>query len=255
MKKNWLTLLLSLSLILLSVSVSLADPSQLLIARTAAGALWTKTCTGTTCSEWGPISGVLAMDPTLIWDQSTAKYYLYGIVSSGQVWRSTFNADGTFNDDWVWSGGASSSPIIAAAGGRWNNFNASGQTSEAITLSGTSVTNVKSIHLYAPGFGFFLCTASGDVEHYRASTSGYTFANLYLTATSGGTATTHQASELPPGSPAGYTHFPYAFQRWFTASAAGDHTYYLTAEAGLATGSIIQVNDTMVSCQYFPYSY
>ena len=196
------------------------------------------------------------MDPALVWDNDTARWYLYGVVSNGTIWRATFDADGTFNNDWTQAGGSSSSPIIAASGGRFQNFNASNGgavPTVSVELTGT-VANIKSIEIYCPSNGFVVVTATGQIEHHRSSTSGEVWSRFYLTDTSGGTATAWNTTSIANG--AGDTNFPFAISKWFSCSQ-GSHTYYLTGEeggGGAATATTTVYNATIVA-QFFPYSY
>lgn len=255
MMKKGLIRILSLCLVLLSFSISFAaDPSGLIIVRASDNSLWKATCDGLTCTDFTNFPGMFGSQPAVYWDENIQRYVLWGRATDSTIWRSTFDRLGIFNNDWVSIPGLTASPLGAAGGGVTNTFSGSGQVHASITLSGSSVTNIKSVNAYAPWDGFFLCTASGGITHYRSSTSGTTYTRLYLTTTSGGTATTVQISELSGGAAAGYTHFPYAFQRWFSASP-GHTLFYVTAEAGLFSGSSITVDDTMLSCQYFPYGF
>ncbi len=117
MKKNWGALiLLSLCFILLTASVSFADVAQLLATLDSYGRPWVRACNGTLCGNWILISGVLSEQPTVVWDQYTGRYYLYGIVSNGNIWVTSFNASGVWNNDWTQTGGSSAYPISAASG-------------------------------------------------------------------------------------------------------------------------------------------
>jgi hypothetical protein len=71
-----------------------------------------------TCSSWTQISGRFSVQPTLTWDPSIQKYILIGIGNNlTSIWRSTFNGEGTWNNDWENITGASPSPVAVAGGG------------------------------------------------------------------------------------------------------------------------------------------
>ncbi len=93
-------------------------PSNLSVARGANGALWAQVCQGTTsCGDWTKITGSFSAAPTLTWDPSIQKYILMGIGTNGtSIWKATFEADGTWNDDWALQPGSSPTPVAVAAG-------------------------------------------------------------------------------------------------------------------------------------------
>jgi len=93
--------------------------SSLTVVRHSDNTLWAMTCEGTSyCSSWTQISGKFSVQPTLTWDPSIQKYILMGIGNDGEsIWRSTFNADGTWNPDWIKIWGESPSPVAVAGGG------------------------------------------------------------------------------------------------------------------------------------------
>jgi hypothetical protein len=58
------------------------------------------------------------VQPTLTWDPSIQRYILIGIGNNQtSIWRSTFEADGTWNNDWTLITGASPSPVAVVGGG------------------------------------------------------------------------------------------------------------------------------------------
>jgi len=93
--------------------------SSLTVVRHSDNTIWAMACEGTSsCSSWTPISGMFSVQPTLTWDPSIQKYILMGIGNDqASIWRSTFNADGTWNNDWTKITGASPSPVAVAGGG------------------------------------------------------------------------------------------------------------------------------------------
>ncbi len=93
--------------------------TNLTVVRHVDNTLWSMACEGTgTCSSWTAISGRFSVQPTLTWDPSIQKYLLIGIGNDqASIWRSTFNADGSWNSDWTKIPGASPSPVAVAGGG------------------------------------------------------------------------------------------------------------------------------------------
>jgi len=255
MEKNWGTLLsLSLAFILLTASISLADVSQLLATRDAYGRPWVRACNGTVCSDWTPLSGILAEQPTVVWDEDDQKYYLYGIVSDGTIWRCSFSPGGVWANDWVNTGGSSAYPIAAASGGRYNVFNVSQTSTGAVTqLNPTTATNIVTLtNVLAPDDGSVVCQGSGVVGQTRSSSTGTSGSRIYISTTPGGTASFYVFTEFPSGTPTGDTSVPFAVTRSFNVTA-GDYNYYLT---GMETGTAASTTDTNVynaalTCQYF----
>jgi hypothetical protein len=98
--------------------------TNLTVVRHSDNTIWKMACGGTeVCSEWTKIGGKYAVQPTLTWDPSIQKYILIGIGNNKtSIWRSTFEADGTWNNDWTQITGASPSPVAVAAGG-FNTLN------------------------------------------------------------------------------------------------------------------------------------
>lgn len=93
--------------------------TNLTVVRHADNTLWKMTCDGTSnCSAWTRIRGGFSSPPTLTWDPAINKYILMGIGNNGSdIWRSTFNADGTWNNDWTKLTGGSPSPVAVSGGG------------------------------------------------------------------------------------------------------------------------------------------
>jgi len=93
--------------------------TNLTVVRHGDNTIWSMACEGTgTCSQWTQIGGKFSVQPTLTWDPSIQKYILMGIGNDrASIWRSTFNADGTWNNDWIKITGASPSPVAVAGGG------------------------------------------------------------------------------------------------------------------------------------------
>jgi hypothetical protein len=98
--------------------------TNLTVVRHSDNTIWKMTCEGTsTCSGWTQIQGKFSVQPTLTWDPSIQKYILIGIGNNlTSIWRSTFEADGTWNSDWTLITGASPSPV-GVVGGGFNTLN------------------------------------------------------------------------------------------------------------------------------------
>ncbi len=101
--------------------------TTLTVVRHSDNTIWKMTCEGTSnCSVWTQIGGALSAAPTLTWDPEIQKYILIGIGNDGSsIFRSTFEADGTWNNDWVMIGsGATGSPSpVAVTVGGFNKLN------------------------------------------------------------------------------------------------------------------------------------
>ena len=96
--------------------------TNLTVVRHSDNTLWKMTCNGTSdCSAWTQFGGGFSNQPTLTWDQILNKYILIGIGNNqSNIWRSTFNEDGTWNNDWTLIGtGATGSPSPVAASGAY----------------------------------------------------------------------------------------------------------------------------------------
>jgi hypothetical protein len=106
---------------MMALAVTVFCQTNLTVVRHPDNTIWMLTCEGDGwCSPWTKIGGGFSTQPTLTWDPTIQKYLCTGIGNNGSnVWRTTFNADGTWNNDWVLIGtGATGSPSpVASAGG------------------------------------------------------------------------------------------------------------------------------------------
>jgi hypothetical protein len=120
MKNHTLGIFVVLGLLLGTVTVG--AQTNLTVVRHSDNTLWKMTCDGTEdCSAWTQIPGWFSVQPTLTWDAAIQKYILIGIGTNlSSIWRSTFNEDGTWNNDWTKLTGTSPSPVAVAAGGSTN---------------------------------------------------------------------------------------------------------------------------------------
>lgn len=254
-KRNLISIiLLTFALMFTCFTISFAEPSGLIVVRASDDTLWKATCDGTTCTAFTSFPGLFGSQPTVYWDENIQRYVLWGRASNNTIWRSTFTRTGTFNNDWVQIPGLTPSPIGAGGGGITNNFVGSGQ-SGSVELTST-ITNIKSVDVNTPWDGFVVCNVSGQLHFSRSSTSGTSYAIIYITQTSGGSSSTYSAADLPSGTPTGVTSFPFAFQRWFSVSP-GEEVFYATGVEGgsAAATTTTTMYDTLLNCQYQPYSY
>lgn len=116
MKKVTLSVLVCLSTLVFTASAF--AQTNLSVVRRDDDTLWKMTCDGTApCSGWTQINGLYSVQPTLTWDPSIGRYILIGVGhNQTSIWKATFNADGSWNNDWMLLPGASSSPVAEAAG-------------------------------------------------------------------------------------------------------------------------------------------
>jgi len=259
MKKKGVIFILSLALIILSVSISLAaDPSELIVIRASDNSLWKATCSGLTCTNFTLISGQFTSQPAVIWDVNLQRYVLWGRGLDGSVWRSTFNYVGGFNNDWAIAiPGSTANPPGAAGGGLSQNtwFTNPDWTPTELT---STLANLNYNWVWCPWDGIVFATTSGTVDHNRASATGSNFSRIYLSETSGGTATTWAFTDLPSGQPVGHSSFPFSLSKAFSCPTSGGAKYvYVTGEegGGAAATTTTYAYGTTIFLQYVPYSY
>jgi len=101
------------------MAVTVFGQTNLTVVRHSDNTLWAMTCEGDgVCSGWTKITGKFSVQPTLTWDPALGKYILIGIGNNQtSIFRGTFEADGTWNNDWTLVTGTSPSPVAVAAGG------------------------------------------------------------------------------------------------------------------------------------------
>jgi parallel beta-helix repeat protein len=121
MSRKWVGLIVLLVILAGAAAGWAQNPTNLTVIRKADNTIWKRTCNGTSsCSDWVKIGGKFAVQPTLTWDESIQKYILVGIGNDKtSIWRSTFEGDGTWNNDWTpitGSSGGSPSPVAIAGG-------------------------------------------------------------------------------------------------------------------------------------------
>lgn len=193
MKKFFLIKFFFFFLFYLGVNNVFADsPNQLIVVRSPNDELFKMVCYNTpssvNCSSWEMIPGLFSSQPTLVWDNDIGKYILWGVNSSGQIWSSTFDPDGTFNNDWVLLSGSSPSPVAAASAPSAANNTGYSHTENDTTLTATDQL-ILSTTVKCPYDGVVVARASGNV-YFTGSGTGS--ARLYL---SDGTNTYYQWSQ------------------------------------------------------------
>ena len=164
MRKRNLALRIVLSLVFVA---TLALPcwaggstTQLHIGRASDGSLWKMTCAGLTCSGFSSFPGNFASQPSVIWDEAIKRFVLIGVASNGSIWRSTFDANANFQNDWVNMPGAVASPLGSASGDLYESQVWSSSTN-VTTLIGTDCTNYSggSVTVDAPSIGVVVVEA------------------------------------------------------------------------------------------------
>jgi parallel beta-helix repeat protein len=151
---------LTVGVLVMAVAVMGWAQTNLTVIRKSDSSIWTRTCDGTSnCSDWFPITGKFAVQPTLTWDPSIQKYILIGIGNNLiSIWRTTFDANGTWDGAWTnitGTSGGSPSPVGIAGGAlrpKTTTVNCPGdslqdavdaaQTGDVINVTGTCDENV-----------------------------------------------------------------------------------------------------------------
>lgn len=258
MKKRWLVISIPLLGLLGASGSFAAEPDQLIVVRSSDNTLWKATCTALVCSSFSKIPGLFLSQPTVTWSEHVQRWFVWGTGTDSRVWRASFDRLGAFLNDWsVPVAGSTPSPPAAAGGGISQNAWFTSPNTTSIELTST-ITNIKADYVVCPWDGYVLATSSGGIAHNRTSTSGNSFARIYLSETSGGVASTWVFDDLPSGTPTGYTSYPYSITRSFPCpSGGGNKTIYVTGEEG---GSATATTTTTVwysslDLQYFPYTY
>jgi hypothetical protein len=233
MRKKYLGLSIVMSLIFVAtLALPCQASTQLHIVRASDGSLWKMTCVGLTCSGFTSFPGNFASQPSAIWDEDIKRYVLIGVAAGGSIWRSTFDVDGNFQNDWVTIPGNASSPVGLAGGDIFESHVWISST-EASTTIGSSCTNDSggSVTVNAPSSGAFVVEA--DVLVYLAHTNGLEDrANLYIgenTADCTSPTANNVWISVPPGSPSSATYHNVHLMRTFLVSA-GTKTFYLNGE-------------------------
>lgn len=255
----YLVILLAVVFVFSSIAVSWADQTQCLVVRriSPSNTLWVSRVNNGSVGSFFQITGLFTSQPTVIWDEDTSRYYLYGTGLLGAVFRRTLDTNCNTVGGWVklTSDGFSASPIGAAGGGRHQTFNAV-QNNSSVALT-SSRRNILTLRCTAPDDGFFLVRGNGTIQHSRASSSGNVFARVHISTVSGGTGIGGWTfTDLPSGSETGTTSFPYAIERWVITSG-GAPTFYLTGEEGGTAAGTTATSAVYNSeaCQYHPYAY
>ena len=105
------------------VAATVWAQTNLTVVRHSDDTLWAMTCSGLRCNPEIEIRGKFTSQPSLTWDPSIQKYILIGVGQKANgIYRSTFNADGTFNNDWTLLPGTSYSPVAVSGGAFLGNL-------------------------------------------------------------------------------------------------------------------------------------
>jgi hypothetical protein len=228
MKKKYILMTMITAVLFLSITASSWGISQLWVVRGNDGNLYKKTCTGLSCSGYTLISGAFLYQPTLIWDEYLAKYICIGVGLDGKIYRSTFDVNGNHDGVWVADGGASPSPVGAAAGDIFESnlwYTATGAT----TTIGSTCTN------YSGGTVSFTAPANGqvfveaDVVVIISHTSGTTdFLYLYIGTTPTDCSSSYFMEHVVPSAyPTSSSYQSIHMGEGFPVTAGVTYTYYL----------------------------
>lgn len=229
------------------VSSAVADVTSLYVVRGGSNNLYKMTCVGTSCSGWSQINGQFAQQPTLFWNEDIQKYVLIGVSVSNVIWRSTFNRDGSFNNDWTKLSGSSPSPVAAAGGGVMNNFRGWNGSNAQVYFDSYETETIKSFTVYAPADGYFLVRSTGELKDAPGARNCVQLS----TSTSFSYSSDNSCSQNPSAAVSMMDMF--AIEHWFSVSA-GNHTYYALVNNQSGHDNNYAWNTTL-SATYFPYSY
>jgi hypothetical protein len=204
--------------------------TQLHIGRASDGSLWKMTCAGLSCSGFTSFPGNFASQPSVIWDEAIKRFVLIGVASNGSIWRSTFDANANFQDDWVNIPGAVASPLGSASGDLYESNVWTSSTDDSTTI-GTSCTNYSggSVTVDAPSYGNVVVEA--DVMLFLSHTNG-TQDRATIRIGENATDCTSLADnaavvDIPSGYPTATSLYSVHLTRSFIVSAAGTKTFYL----------------------------
>jgi hypothetical protein len=187
-----------------------------------------------------------------VWDTDAQRYYLYGVGEDGGIWRSSFNRAGNFFNDWTALTGSTPSPIAAAAGNLFLNFNFDDGTDD-IEFSDTAIHTLQSKTILCPFDGYVVATGSGSI-FYSLNASAADGVRIFLTETSGESSQYRQVSRQT-GPSAGETMiYPFSYQRVFQVTEGQDVTIYLTAQKEFDTSTQVEILNPILTLEYFPYA-
>jgi hypothetical protein len=237
------TLVVSLFVLVLIGATSWAeDPTSLIVVRASDDSLWKATCDGLTCTAFTSFPGMFASQPTVYWDEKIKRYVLWGRASNNTIWRSTFNHQAVFNNDWTQIPGATASPIGAVGSveirPQFNFFAASTVDVSTLADCATGFTNLVNGFINTSRAGYVVATASG----IYAPGTAEKFVRVAVSDSSGNDFNgfapileSTSANFLGYGAEKGFT-----IKETYTASVPGTQNVYFKAckEAG-ATGSLM----------------
>lgn len=243
-----------LALFVSSASFAIASlPTSVIVVRTLTGSLYAATCFQNTCGAFSLIPGNLSAQPTVTWDDSINGFVMVGTASNGGIYRSTFQSNGFFNNDWVALPGGAVDAVVASRSVQdgWSQY---GSEYDDVTLTSSSanvVVNVISMPLQAPpnsGIFYYQCTATAFVSFNRANTTGTNTAFLGLSASSATLGNNQQwtAIDIPSGAPTGLTSVPISVTSYFPITSTT--IYAVGMWNGSNTGASIQIRQPAMHC-------
>jgi hypothetical protein len=169
MSKKLFSVVLLVSAILTLAGITAVwaeDPSQLIVIRGADDSIWKKTCVGSTCTDFTKVPGTFASPLTIVWDEVLKKYVAWGRAANGSIWKATFSASGSFDNNWVQVPGSTNyTPISVASSTLLRpilNGNTTGSIDANTIATCESYTNLSGpFGFTAPRNGFAYVTSSG----------------------------------------------------------------------------------------------
>jgi hypothetical protein len=241
-KSIGLTILLSLLFVLSTFALSWAEvPTSLIVVRADNNTLWKMTCLNDACSLWSQISGYFAQQPTLSWDENLRKYVLIGVSTVGTIWRSTFNADGSHNDDWVQLAGSTPSPVAVAGsvlkvseihGGVYGSkdINVNPVLTTCLTY-----TNLQDWTFTVERAGYLLVNASG--VYWPTTANNYV--RVCIDDASGGTTCDSWSYILESPIVGSAAYKPFAIQIYYPVNPGTKHIYLKACRENVLTTGVI----------------
>ena len=233
MRKRNLGLSIVMSLVFVATLAlpcwAIAPATQLHVGRASDGSLWKMTCIGLSCSGFTSFPGNFASQPSITWDESIKRYVLVGVASGGSIWRSTFDAYGTFQDDWVNLPGVVASPLGSAGGDIFESQVWYSSTTNT-TYIGTGCTNYSggSVTIDAPSSGVIVVEADVmvSIDHTNGTQDSAIITIGENTTDCSGSAANVAAAYIQANYPTGSSYHSVHLSKTFTVSA-GTKTFYL----------------------------
>jgi hypothetical protein len=194
------------------------------------------------------IAGNTPKDPTVYYEPYAQRWILIVVGADNSIWRSTFDKDGSYNNDWVRLAG-NTPGTVAGAGKVWVPNAEAIFATDTLTLTGTT-SNVLSRSWTADETGFVLVRAWGQIHVYHVN--GTTTSVPYsLGSTSGGTDLMTGHVYISSTQETGYHCLPITIQRWIGVSANATVNAYFTASFSGAGNAYF--TDRSMDIQYIYY--